>query len=86
MLIFVIIVFTADQHCVKRVRIRSYTGPHFPRIFLHSNCIRRDTEYLSIFSTNVGKSRKNADQNNSDTDTFYAVQTISKKPMYKKSL
>ena len=27
--------------CVKRVRIRSYSSPHFPRIFPHSDWIRR---------------------------------------------
>ena len=25
------------------------------RIFLHSDCIRRDTKYLSVFSSNAGK-------------------------------
>ena len=37
-------------HCVKRVRIRSYSGPHFPRIFPHSDWIRRDTVSLRIQS------------------------------------
>ena len=32
-------------HCVKSGRIRSCSGPHFPRICLHSNWIRRDTPY-----------------------------------------
>ena len=55
----------AYMHCVKIVRIPSYSGPHFSHIFPHSDWIRRDTEYLSIFSPNVGKCGKNADQNNS---------------------
>ena len=32
--------------------------------------IRRHTEYLSIFSPNAGKCRKNVDQNNSDYGLF----------------
>ena len=40
-----------DRHCVKRVRVRSYSGPHFP----HLDWIRRDTPYLSLFSPNVEK-------------------------------
>ena len=55
---------------VKRVRIRSYSGPHFFRIFPHSDRIWRDTEYLSVFSLNAGKCRKNADQNNSEYGPF----------------
>ena len=46
---------------VKIVRIRRYSGLHFSHIFLHSCWIRRDTGYLSIFSTNAGKCGKNAD-------------------------
>ena len=34
------------MHCVKSVRIRSYSGLHFSRIFPHSDWIRRDTEYI----------------------------------------
>ena len=30
-------------HGVKRVRIRSYSGPHFPQISPHSDWIRRDS-------------------------------------------
>ena len=51
--------------CIKRVRIRSYSGPHFWRIFPQSYWIRRDM-YLSVFSPNAGKCRKNADQNKSE--------------------
>ena len=45
------------SHGVKRVRIRSCSGPHFSRIFPHSG-------YLSVFSQNAGKSGKNVDENN----------------------
>ena len=58
------------HHCAKRVRIRSYSGPHFSRTFPHSDWIRRDTEYLSIFTSNAGKSWKNAGQNNSEYGLF----------------
>ena len=33
----------------KTVRIRSYSGPHFSRIFPHSDWIRRDTSYSKLF-------------------------------------
>ena len=46
-----------NWHCVKIV---SYSGPHFPPIFLHSNW------YLSAFSPNAGKCGKNADQSKSE--------------------
>ena len=58
------------RHSVKRVRIRSYSAPHFSRVFPHSDWIRRDTKYLSTFSPNAGKSGKNADQNNSEYGLF----------------
>ena len=53
----ILYVTTDDRysHCVKSVRIRSYSGPHFSRISPHSGWIRRDTEYLSVVSPNVGK-------------------------------
>ena len=72
------------HHCVKRVRIRNYSGQHFARIFSDlaiqwcdcKNCClslwRRylDTEYISVFTPNAGKCGKNADQNNSKYDFF----------------
>ena len=57
-------------HCMKSVRILSYSGPHFSRIFPHSDWIRRDTPYLSVFSLNVRKREKNTDQNNSEYGHF----------------
>ena len=50
-------------HDVKRVRIRSYSGPHFSCIFPHSDWIR-------VFSPNAGKCGKNADQNNLEYGHF----------------
>ena len=56
-------------HCVKGIHIRIYSGPHFSRI-PHSDWIRRNTQYLSVFSPNAGKYEKNADQNNSEYEHF----------------
>ena len=53
-------------HYAKSVRIRSYSGPHFSRIFPHLDWIWRDTEYLPVFGPNAEKCGKNADQNNSE--------------------
>ena len=64
-------------HGVKRVRIRSYSGPDFSRIFPHSDWIRRDTPYLSVFSPNAGKSGKNADQNNSEYGLFLCSAAVN---------
>ena len=46
--------------CVKSARIQSYSGPHFSRIFLHSDWI----------SPNTGKMLTRITPN---TDTFYAL-------------
>ena len=51
------------KHCVKRVRIWSYSGPHFSAFGLN-------TERYSVFSPNAGKCRKYADQNNSEYGLF----------------
>ena len=42
-----------NVHCVKSVRIRSYSGPHFSHIFLHSDWIRGGTEYTFYALVNV---------------------------------
>ena len=42
----------------------------FSSFFPHSHWIRRDTRYLSVFSSNAGKCGKNADQNNSQYGHF----------------
>ena len=43
--------FTATLHCVKSVRIRSYSGPHFPAFELNT-----EKYGVSIlFSPNAGK-------------------------------
>ena len=55
------------QHCVKSVRIRSYSGPHFPAFGLNTE---RYGVSLRIQSE-CGKMRTRITPN---TDTFYAVQ------------
>ena len=56
----------SNFHCVKSVRIRSYSGPHFPAFGLnmerYSVSLRIQSEY--------GKMRTRTTPN---TDTFYAV-------------
>ena len=37
--------FTKAVHCVKSVRIRSYSGPHFSRIFPHSGKYGKNTDH-----------------------------------------
>ena len=58
------------HNCVKSLCIRSYSVRHFSRIFPHSDWIRRDAEYHSVFSSNAGKCGKNVDQNNSECGQF----------------
>ena len=60
-------IFTGISHNVKRVLIRSYSGPHFSRIFLHSNWIRRDTVYGEI---------KMQTRITPNTDSFCAVPGV----------
>ena len=64
-------------HCLKRVRIRSYSGGHFFLIFPHSDWLRRDREYLSVFSPNAGKCGKMWTRITPYTDTFYAVYAVT---------
>ena len=68
---------------IRSFRIRSYSGPYFSRIFLHSDWIRRDTEYLPVFSPNALKCGKNADQNNSESGHFLrsVLRDVSSKYM-----
>ena len=40
-------------HCVKGIRTRSYSVPHFPAFGLNTEW--RDTPYLSVFIPNAGK-------------------------------
>ena len=52
-------------HCVKSVRIRSYSGPYFPGFGLNTEIVR-----TSPYSVRM---RENTDQNTPCTDTFHDV-------------
>ena len=52
-----------DPHCVKSVRILSYSGPHFSRIFPYSDWLRK-------IRSNMGKIRTRITP---DMDIFYAI-------------
>ena len=60
------LIYTTFTHCVNSVRIRNYSGPHFPTFGLNTE---RYSESLSIQSK-CGKMRNRIAPN---TDTFYAV-------------
>ena len=60
-------------YCIKNVHIWSYSGPHFSRIFPHSDWTRRDKEYLSVFSLNAENTGKMRTRITSNTDTFNTV-------------
>ena len=58
--------FAASVHCVKSVRIRSYSGPHFPAFELNTERYRVSLH----FQSQCGKMRTRITPN---TVTFYAV-------------
>ena len=49
--------FLKTFHCVKSVRIRSYSGPHFYRIFPHSEWIGR-IRCISLYSVRMGENAR----------------------------
>ena len=66
------------SHCVKNVRIRSYSGPHFSRIFriwTEYGEILRISSYSVRMQENAGKMRTKITPN---TDNFCAVHHIFK--------
>ena len=56
-----VLFYLPESHCVKSVRIRSYSGPHFPAFGLNSR-----------IQSECGKIRNRITPN---TDTFHAVST-----------
>ena len=61
-----------NNHCVKNVRIRSYSGPYFP-------AFRLNTERYSVslhIQSKCGKIRTRITPN---TDTFYAVNVLRRR-------
>ena len=59
------------KHCVKSVRIRSYSGPHVSHISLIRTEYGRISPYLVRLRENAGKMRTRITPN---TYTFYAVK------------
>ena len=57
-------------HCVKGVRIRSYSGPHFSRIVIEYGEILRISPYSIPMRENAGKMQTRITLNK---DNFYAV-------------
>ena len=70
----------ASLYCVKSVRIRSYCGPHFSRIFPYL-----DWMWVSLrIQSEYGKMRENTDQNNSKYGHFLrSVLATRKLSFYK---
>ena len=60
------------NHGLEKVRIRSYSGPHFLRIFSYSDSIRI-SPYSVLMQENPGKMRTRITPN---ADSFYAVNII----------
>ena len=58
------------SHCVKSVRIRSYSDPHFSRIRTEYGEIIRISSYSVRMRENLGKMRTRINPN---SDTFYVV-------------
>ena len=66
------------QHCVKSVRVRSYSGPHFPAFF------RLNTERYSLSLCIQSKCGKMRTRITSNTGAFYAVWemgTLKSRPL-----
>ena len=59
------------SHCVKSVRIRSYSGPYFPAFGLN-------TERCEVFHRIQSKYGKIRTRITSNTDTFHAVLFVQK--------
>ena len=64
------------SHYIKSVRIRSYSGPHFPTFSTFG--INMDSVYLFVFSPNEGKCGKMRTRMTPNTDTFYAVSVSNR--------
>ena len=60
----------SQNHCVERVRIQSYSGPHFFRIFPHSDWTQSFSPYTVRMWKNAGKMRTRITPNKI---TFYVV-------------
>ena len=66
-----------ESHCVKSVRIQSYSGPHFPTFELNTERYRVSPR-IGI-SPKWGKMRTRITSN---TDTFHALSTFKRQKNY----
>ena len=62
--------FDRNWRCHRPFPYSELFWSEFFFFFPHLDWIRRDTEYLPVFSPNAEKCRKNADQNNSEYEHF----------------
>ena len=53
LLLRLLLVSSVHEHSIKTVRIRSYSGPHFSRIFRHSDWIRRFLVFFRLRKTSL---------------------------------
>ena len=67
---FKVLYFDCGKHCVKSIRIRSYSGPYFPEFGLN-------TERYSISPYSVWM-RENEYQNNSEYGHFSRSENVNK--------
>ena len=65
-----ILLILHDLHCVKSVRIRSYSGPYFP-------AYGQNTERYGVSQLYLVQMRENADQNNSEYGHFSRSVNVS---------
>ena len=63
------LMFAYKKHCVKSVRIRSFSGPHFPAFGLNKEEILR----ISPYSVRI---RENTDQKNSEYGHFSRSESV----------
>ena len=64
--------YASDNHCVKSVRIRCYSGPYFPEF-------RLNTERYERIQSECGKIQTRITPN---TDTFHTLNSFEKGPNF----
>ena len=67
----------SNRSCLSLRKKCPYSELFWTAFFPHFPAFRLNTPYLSVFSSNAGKCRKKADQNNSETDSLYAVINLN---------
>ena len=76
--------YLCRKHCVKRVRIRCYSGPHFPAFSrIRTEYGDRISPYSVQMRENAGKMRTRITPK---TDTFYTVKIATKKKNKQKKI